>query len=199
MGWHNRRGTSSPGVRRDVRATVDELPGLLVSNEDDAARTADRKLFPEGLLFTEAEIPGTRRRVWRIHGAAGIRSIWRRDRDIRFRGAGVRPAAPENRGSGPRRVRGRIELGQGHPASRGEGPPGGRGADPLTSLADDVAATKRVLAAQPGPVVLVGHSWAGTVITEAGGTVRKTGVPEGSRRTVSRSVGEPTFELPDRL
>ena len=35
-------------------------------------------------------------------------------------------------------------------------------------LADDVAAAKRVIAAQPGPVVLVGHSWGGTVITEAG-------------------------------
>ncbi|MDO6414215.1 alpha/beta hydrolase [Sphingomonas sp. BIUV-7] len=40
--------------------------------------------------------------------------------------------------------------------------------NPLTSLADDVAATKRVLADAAGPVVLVGHSWAGTVITEAG-------------------------------
>src|SRR5690606_20181999 len=39
---------------------------------------------------------------------------------------------------------------------------------PLTSLADDVAATKRVLALQDGPAVLVGHSWGGTVITEAG-------------------------------
>jgi pimeloyl-ACP methyl ester carboxylesterase len=40
--------------------------------------------------------------------------------------------------------------------------------NPLTSLADDVAATNRVLADATGPVVLVGHSWAGTVITEAG-------------------------------
>jgi pimeloyl-ACP methyl ester carboxylesterase len=40
--------------------------------------------------------------------------------------------------------------------------------NPLTSLADDVAAAKRVIDAQKGPVVLVGHSWAGTVITEAG-------------------------------
>jgi pimeloyl-ACP methyl ester carboxylesterase len=40
--------------------------------------------------------------------------------------------------------------------------------NPTTSLADDVAATKRVLAAQKGPVVLVGHSYGGVVITEAG-------------------------------
>ncbi len=40
--------------------------------------------------------------------------------------------------------------------------------NPLTSFADDVAATKRALDLQTGPVVLVGHSWAGTVITEAG-------------------------------
>ncbi len=40
--------------------------------------------------------------------------------------------------------------------------------NPLTSLADDVAATRRALDRQDGPVVLVGHSWGGTVITEAG-------------------------------
>ncbi|MBU2342521.1 MAG: alpha/beta hydrolase [Alphaproteobacteria bacterium] len=40
--------------------------------------------------------------------------------------------------------------------------------NPLTSLADDIAATRRVLDRQEGPVVLVGHSWGGTVITEAG-------------------------------
>ena len=39
---------------------------------------------------------------------------------------------------------------------------------PATSLADDVAATKRVLAAIEGPVVLVAHSYGGAVITEAG-------------------------------
>jgi pimeloyl-ACP methyl ester carboxylesterase len=37
-----------------------------------------------------------------------------------------------------------------------------------TSLADDVAATRRILAFQDEPTVLVGHSWAGTVISEAG-------------------------------
>jgi pimeloyl-ACP methyl ester carboxylesterase len=40
--------------------------------------------------------------------------------------------------------------------------------NPLTSLADDVEATRRILALQDGPTVLVGHSWAGTVISEAG-------------------------------
>src|ERR1700732_3856480 len=40
--------------------------------------------------------------------------------------------------------------------------------NPLTSLADDVAATRRALASQDGPTGLVGHSFAGTIITEAG-------------------------------
>ncbi len=40
--------------------------------------------------------------------------------------------------------------------------------NPLTSLADDVATTSRALAQQKGPVILVGHSWGGVVITEAG-------------------------------
>jgi pimeloyl-ACP methyl ester carboxylesterase len=40
--------------------------------------------------------------------------------------------------------------------------------NPTTSLAEDVAATRRVVAAQDGPVILVGHSYGGAVITEAG-------------------------------
>lgn len=40
--------------------------------------------------------------------------------------------------------------------------------NPTTSLADDVAFTKRVIAAQPGQSLLVGHSYGGVVITEAG-------------------------------
>ncbi|MGA0557096.1 alpha/beta fold hydrolase [Larkinella sp. VNQ87] len=40
--------------------------------------------------------------------------------------------------------------------------------NPLTSLGDDVAATKRAIELQDGPVLLVGHSWGGVVITEAG-------------------------------
>lgn len=40
--------------------------------------------------------------------------------------------------------------------------------EPLTSLSDDVAATQRVIDLQDGPVILVGHSYGGTVITVAG-------------------------------
>jgi pimeloyl-ACP methyl ester carboxylesterase len=40
--------------------------------------------------------------------------------------------------------------------------------NPTTSLADDVAVTKRMLAAQDGPAILVGHSYGGVVITESG-------------------------------
>lgn len=40
--------------------------------------------------------------------------------------------------------------------------------NPVTSLADDVAAVHRVLARQDGPALLVGHSYGGAVITEAG-------------------------------
>jgi pimeloyl-ACP methyl ester carboxylesterase len=40
--------------------------------------------------------------------------------------------------------------------------------EPLTGLADDVDATRRIVDQQKGPVVLVGHSYGGSVITEAG-------------------------------
>ena len=48
--------------------------------------------------------------------------------------------------------------------------------NPLTSLADDVAATRRALALQDGPSILVGHSWAGVVITEAGSDPKVAGL-----------------------
>jgi pimeloyl-ACP methyl ester carboxylesterase len=48
--------------------------------------------------------------------------------------------------------------------------------NPLSSLADDVAATRRVIDQQTGPVVLVGHSWAGVVISEAGNDNKVTGL-----------------------
>ena len=48
--------------------------------------------------------------------------------------------------------------------------------NPLTSLADDVAATKRAVALQDGPVLLVGHSYGGAVITEAGNDPKVVGL-----------------------
>ena len=48
--------------------------------------------------------------------------------------------------------------------------------EPLTSLADDVAATKRVLEMQQGPTLLVGHSYGGVVITEAGNAPNVVGL-----------------------
>jgi pimeloyl-ACP methyl ester carboxylesterase len=48
--------------------------------------------------------------------------------------------------------------------------------EPLTSLADDAAATKRVLEMQQGPTILVGHSYGGVVITEAGNAPNVVGL-----------------------
>jgi len=48
--------------------------------------------------------------------------------------------------------------------------------NPTISLADDVAATKRIVAAQNGPVILVGHSYGGAVITEAGNDPKVAGL-----------------------
>jgi len=48
--------------------------------------------------------------------------------------------------------------------------------NPTLSLADDVAVTKRVIAAQKAPVILVGHSYGGVVITEAGNDPRVAGL-----------------------
>jgi pimeloyl-ACP methyl ester carboxylesterase len=50
------------------------------------------------------------------------------------------------------------------------------GQNPLTSLADDVAATKRIITLQDGPVILVGHSWGGAVITQAGDDPKVVGL-----------------------
>ena len=48
--------------------------------------------------------------------------------------------------------------------------------NPTLTLADDVAITKRVIAAQTGPVILVGHSYGGVVVTEAGNDPKVTGL-----------------------
>src|SRR6201996_342044 len=48
--------------------------------------------------------------------------------------------------------------------------------NPLTSLADDANATRRLLALQDGPVILVGHSWGGAVISEVGDDPKVVGL-----------------------
>lgn len=47
---------------------------------------------------------------------------------------------------------------------------------PLTSLADDVAAARRALLSATGPVILVGHSWGGMIITEMGDDPKVAGL-----------------------
>jgi len=64
--------------------------------------------------------------------------------------------------------------------------------NPLTSLADDVAATKRVLQRQDGPTILVGHSWGGSVITEAGVDPKVAGLVYVS--ALSPDAGETTSQ-----
>ncbi len=48
--------------------------------------------------------------------------------------------------------------------------------NPTISLADDVAVTKRIIDAQDGPAILVGHSYGGAVITEAGNNPKVAGL-----------------------
>jgi pimeloyl-ACP methyl ester carboxylesterase len=48
--------------------------------------------------------------------------------------------------------------------------------NPLTSLADDANATRRIIALQDGPVILVGHSWGGAVISEVGDDPKVAGL-----------------------
>jgi pimeloyl-ACP methyl ester carboxylesterase len=48
--------------------------------------------------------------------------------------------------------------------------------NPTNSLAEDVAVTKRTIAAQDGPVILVGHSYGGVVITDAGNDPKVAGL-----------------------
>ena len=81
------------------------------------------------------------------------------------------------RGSGPRRFRrwlglaGRVQGAQEETAT----PSRSSRTRPI-SLADDVAVTRRALAAQKGPVILVGHSYGGVVITEAGNDPKVAGL-----------------------
>ena len=70
--------------------------------------------------------------------------------------------------------------------------------NPLTSLKDDVHATRRIIERQPGPVILVGHSWGGTVITEAGNHPKVAGLvyvsalaPDSGETTAKQYEGFP--------
>ena len=69
--------------------------------------------------------------------------------------------------------------------------------NPTTSLADDVAATRRSIAAQGGPVILVGHSYGGVVVTEAGndpnvkGLVYIAAFAPDTGESVSSLIGNP--------
>lgn len=70
--------------------------------------------------------------------------------------------------------------------------------NPLTSLADDVAATRRVLARQDGPTILVGHSYGGTVITEAGNDPKVVGLVyvAAFAPDAGQSTGEQLAQIP---
>ncbi len=70
--------------------------------------------------------------------------------------------------------------------------------NPLTSLADDVAATKRALAQQDGPVLLVGHSWGGMVISDAGTDPKVAGLVyvAAAAPDPNQSLGELTKDAP---
>jgi pimeloyl-ACP methyl ester carboxylesterase len=74
--------------------------------------------------------------------------------------------------------------------------------NPLTSLADSVAATRRALALQDGSTVLVAHSWAGTVISEVGTDPKVTALvyvaaraPDAGEDFVALSGRFPTMPL----
>jgi pimeloyl-ACP methyl ester carboxylesterase len=64
---------------------------------------------------------------------------------------------------------------------------------PLTSFSDDIAATQRALALEDGPVLLVGHSYGGAVITEAGNDPKVAGLVYVS--AVAPDKGESAFGL----
>ena len=73
--------------------------------------------------------------------------------------------------------------------------------NPLTSLADDANTTRRLIALQDGPVILVGHSWGGAVITEVGDDPKVVGlvyvaafVPEAG--TSANQTGAPFGSTP---
>jgi pimeloyl-ACP methyl ester carboxylesterase len=70
--------------------------------------------------------------------------------------------------------------------------------NPLTSFADDVAATRRILARQNGPSILVGHSYGGSVISEAGTDAKVAGLVYVSALApdAGESTGDQFAEIP---
>jgi pimeloyl-ACP methyl ester carboxylesterase len=70
--------------------------------------------------------------------------------------------------------------------------------NPLTSFEDDVAATRRVLARQNGPTILVGHSYGGSIITESGVDPNVVGLVYVSALApdVGESTGQQFAEIP---
>jgi pimeloyl-ACP methyl ester carboxylesterase len=78
--------------------------------------------------------------------------------------------------------------------------------NPLTSLADDVAATRRAITAADGPVILAGHSWGGAVITEAGNDPKVVGLvyvaafgPDAGETLTALGKGQPPTPALQRL
>jgi len=69
--------------------------------------------------------------------------------------------------------------------------------NPLTSLADDVAAARRALAMQDGPTVLVGHSYGGVVITEVGNDPKVSALVYVA--ALAPDAGEPFEDLAKRF
>lgn len=72
--------------------------------------------------------------------------------------------------------------------------------EPLTGLADDVAATKRVLDLQDGPVVLVGHSYGGSVVSIAGADAKVSRLVyvAALQPDVGETAGQLLSKFPDR-
>ncbi|WP_374101852.1 alpha/beta fold hydrolase [Streptomyces sp. MC1] len=93
-----------------------------------------------------------------------------------------RPATAAS-SSAPKRPAARLE--RGHRATAARGLSGGRTGNPLRGLADDAAYVRSVLASVKGPVVLVGHSYGGAVISEAA-----TGEPHVKAQFPGSTLGE---------
>ncbi|HYL23291.1 MAG TPA: alpha/beta hydrolase [Burkholderiales bacterium] len=70
--------------------------------------------------------------------------------------------------------------------------------NPLTSFEDDMAATKRAIALADGPVILVGHSWGGVVISDAGADPKVAGLVyvAAFAPDVGQAVGDLGKDLP---